>query len=86
MKYKVIKEIEKDPKLDDFINSSAQCMLKLLFNRLFIDEYPDSIEYEKYDINFDYSMYGKDLIRMKNEMGYTDDKLKNCAESFVRKL
>ena len=86
MKYKVIKEIKLDEKVDDFMNSSAQCMLKLLYNRLFVDEFPDYAQFEEQDIAFDYSMYGREILQMKDEMGYSNKMLKDSAESFVRKL
>ena len=86
MKYKVIREVELDEKADQFVDTSAQCMLKLLMNRLCKDDYPDHEIDEEFDINFDFSMYGEELMQMKQEMGYSNDKFINDAESFMRKL
>ncbi len=86
MKYKVIREVELDKKADQFVDTSAQCMLKLLMNRLCKEDYPDYEIDEDFDINFDFSMYGDELMQMKQEMGYSNDKFINSAESFMRKL
>jgi len=86
MKYKVIKEVKLDKELDKLINTSAQCMLKLLLNRLCKDDIPNYILDEDFDINYDFSMYGEELMQMKEEKGYSNDVFKNSAERFVRKL
>lgn len=86
MKYKVIKEVELDSKTNQFVDTSAQCMLQLLSNRLCKGETPDYEDNEDFDINFDFSMYGDELMRMKEEMGFSNDKFINSAESFMRKL
>lgn len=86
MRYKVIKNINLDKKADQFVNTSAQCMLKLLFNRLNESENRDYPVDEEFDINFDFSMYDDEIRQMKEEMGYSNDKFINSADSFVRKL
>lgn len=86
MKYKIMKNVEIDKKMDQFVNVSAQCMLKLLFNRFNQDimiNYPVD---ENADISYDFSMYGKELKKIKQDMGYTNDNFIDFAESYVRKL
>ena len=86
VKYKVIKEVKLDKKDNLFIDISAQCMLKLLLNRLCKDEFPDYEADDNFDINFDFSIYGKELVQIKERNGYSNDKYINSADSFVRRL
>ncbi len=86
MRYKVVKEVELDKKADQFVNTSAQCMLKLLMNRLNKDDFGEMKINEDFDIDFEFSMYGRESVETKQEMGYTNDIFINSAESFVRKL
>ncbi len=86
MRYKVIKDIELDEKADEFVSTSAQCMLRLLMNRLYKDDMKDVEIDDDRDIDFDFSMYGLESVEAKNELGYTNDKFKDSADSFVRGL
>ncbi len=86
MKYKVVKEVELDKKVDSFVDTSAQCILQLLVNRLCVDEDTNYEADDNFDIDFNFSMYGPELKQIKKDLGYTNDKFIESADSFVRKL
>ena len=86
MRYKIVKDIELDKKVDYFVETSAQCMLKLLMNRLNKDVFEESEIDDDFDIDFDFAMYGPESVEEKLKLGYTNDKFKDSAESFVRGL
>jgi hypothetical protein len=82
MTYKIIKDVEIDKKNSYFITASAQCMLVLVLNRL--NKY--DLNDENFDIDYDFGMYGNEVIEFKQEIGYSNDRLINDAERFVGKL
>ena len=86
MRYKVVKDIELDKKVNKFVDISAQCMLKLLMNRLNKDLFSGREVDDDFDIDFDFAMYGNESVEAKQEFGYTNDKFKESAESYVRGL
>ena len=86
MRYKIIKDVELDKKVDYFVNTSAQCMLKLLMNRINKDEFAEHEIDDDFDIDFDFAMYGSESVKVKQDLGYTNDKFKDSAESYVRGL
>lgn len=86
MKYKVVKEVELEKYVDSFVDISAQCILQLLVNRLCVTDDDNYEVDDNYDINFNFSLYGPELKQIKKEMGYSNDKFIEDADSFVEKL
>ena len=86
MKYKIVKDVELDKKVDYFVNTSAQCMLSLLMNRLNKEAFEGHETDDDFDIDYDFAMYGQESVETKQELGYTNDKFIDSAESFVRGL
>ena len=82
MRFKIIKDVEIDKMNNYFISTSAQCMLKLVLNRLDKDDLDD----DNFDINYDFEMANDEVRKIKQELGYSNDRLINDAERFVGKL
>ena len=82
MRFKIIKDVEIDKMNNCFISTSAQCMLKLVLNRLDKDDLDD----DNFDINYDFAMANDEVRKIKQELGYSNDRLVNDAERFVGKL
>lgn len=86
MKYRKVKDVEINQENNEFMDAVAQCMLQLLSNRLCKEEESDLDIDEKFDIDYDFSMYGDKLMKMRNELGYSSEKFIDSADNFVRKL
>ena len=87
MRYIALEEVELSKEDNKFINALSQCMLSLLNRRLFVEDNSNlDIEDEEFDINYDFSMYGKEIMEMREKNGCSNSKLIEIADNFVRKL
>lgn len=86
MKYKIIKEVEVDSETDSLMDAAAHCILDLLYDRFNDDKIPAFLKDEEFSINYDFSLYGEDLSKRREEKGYTVDKFITSADSFIRRL
>lgn len=86
MKHKVIKTIELDTKDDLFVSAAAQCMLDLLYKRLVDEDVPEFLKDDNLDINYDFSLFDDELLEIKENKEYSNDKFIDSADTFVRRL
>lgn len=86
MKYKIIKEVEIDEATSKMLDAAAHCVLDLLYDRLVDVDAPDNMKTDEYDINYDFNAHGLELAKMREDAGYTTDKLVSSADTFVRGL
>ena len=86
MKYKIIKTVELDEKNDLFVNAAAQCMLDLLYKRLIDEDVPEFLKDDNLDINYDFSLFDGELLEIRKNKGYSNDKFIDLADTFVRRL
>ncbi len=86
MRYKIVKDVELGKDEDKLMNATAQSMLILLVNRLCLDKNSDYVADEEFDVDYDFSMYGSELKKIRQEKGYSNEKIIQSAERFVSKL
>lgn len=86
MKHKIIKTIELDTKNDLFVSAAAQCMLDLLYKRLVDEDVPEFLKDDNLDINYDFSLFDDELLEIKENKEYSNDKFIDLADTFVRRL
>lgn len=81
-----LEEVKLEKKDDMLINASAQCMLDLLHGRFFDEIIPEFLKDDNLDINYDFSLFGDDIIEEKNAKGYTNEKYSESADNYIRRL
>lgn len=86
MKYKIIKTVELDEDNDLFVNAAAQCMLDLLYKRLVDEDVPEFLKDDNLDINYDFSLFDEELLEIRKNKGYSNDKFIDLADTFVGRL
>lgn len=83
---KKIEEVKLDKNEEIFISASAQCILDLLHSRFFDENIPEFLKDDNLDINYDFSLFGEDIIEEKNNKGYTNEKYSESADNYIRRL
>ena len=83
---KKLEEVKLEEKEDLIINAAAQCMLDLLHSRFFGQNKPEFLKDDNLHINYDFSLFGDDIIEVKNAKGYTNEKYSESADNYIRRL
>ena len=47
---------------------------------------PEFLKDDNLDINYDFSLFGEDIIEEKNNKGYTNEKYSESADNYIRRL
>lgn len=81
-----IEKVELEEKEDLLISASALCMLDLLYTRLFDEHIPEILKDDNLDINYDFSLFGEEVIEEKDSKGYTNEKFSESADNYIRRL
>ena len=83
---KKLEEVKLESKENTLINASAQCMLDLLHARFFDENMPKFLKDDNLDIDFDFSLFGDEIIDEKNARGFTNEKYSESADNYLRRL
>ena len=81
-----IEKVELEEKEDLLISASALCMLDLLYTRPFDEHIPEILKDDNLDINYDFSLFGEEVIEEKDSKGYTNEKFSESADNYIRRL
>ena len=83
---KKIEEVKLDKNEEIFISASAQCISDLWHARSFDENISEFLTDDNLDINYDFSLFGEDIIEEKNNKGYTNEKYSESADNYIRRL